>query len=203
MSDVEVTIQVPAELVAWLRGGAGVLRQRDVSGGASNALARLVLDALPEPPRPIEVGDRARDVAAVGADAGGWVVTRYAIARQERGEFLAGPAVPVLDLPDAEHIHLHRRPDGTWTTAAMEEQTFAPRMWEYVARCFHAHYERLASDFGHETRPESAVAWQNVPERNRQLMVATVGHVLRDIRDTGRLWVDAPVQGDDREDGAR
>ena len=46
-------------------------------------------------------------------------MTRYVIARQERGEFLAGPAVPVLDLPDAEHIHLHRRPDGTWHAVAM------------------------------------------------------------------------------------
>ena len=33
---------------------------------------------------------------------------------------------------------------------------------EYVARCFHAHYERLAPDYGYETRPESAVAFDDV-----------------------------------------
>ena len=44
---------------------------------------------------------------------------RYVIARQVRGEYLAGPVVPVLDLPDAEHIHLTRHPDGTWTAVPM------------------------------------------------------------------------------------
>lgn len=27
----------------------------------------------------------------------------------------------VLDLPDAEHIHLHRRPDGTWSAVPMRQ----------------------------------------------------------------------------------
>jgi hypothetical protein len=33
--------------------------------------------------------------------------------------------------------------------------------------------------FGYETRPESAVTWEKVPENNRRLMVATVQHVLQ------------------------
>lgn len=58
-------------------------------------------------------------------------MTRYVIARQERGEFLAGPVVPVLDLPDAEHIHLHRRPDGTWTAVAMVDSGWRGK-WDAI-----------------------------------------------------------------------
>lgn len=54
---------------------------------------------------------------------------------------------------------------------------------EYVARCFHAHYERLAPDYGYETRPESAVAFDDVPLTNRALMTDVARHVLRDIAD--------------------
>lgn len=45
--------------------------------------------------------------------------TRYVIARQVQGEFLAGPVVPMLDLPDAEHVHLTRQPDGTYKAVPM------------------------------------------------------------------------------------
>ena len=45
---------------------------------------------------------------------------------------------------------------------------------EYVAMVFHRTYERLAPQFGYETRPESAVAWDDVPENNRNLMMAVV-----------------------------
>ena len=58
-----------------------------------------------------------------------------------------------------------------------------PETWEYVARCFHSHYEALAPEFGYETRPDSAVPWSDVPEQNRRLMVATTGHALRDLLD--------------------
>lgn len=54
---------------------------------------------------------------------------------------------------------------------------------EYVARCFHAHYERLAPEYGYTTRPDSAVVFDDVPEPNRSLMIAVAGHVLRDIAD--------------------
>ena len=49
---------------------------------------------------------------------------------------------------------------------------------EKVAREFHETYERLAPSFGYETRPESAVPWEQVPENNRNLMVAVVRSVL-------------------------
>lgn len=49
---------------------------------------------------------------------------------------------------------------------------------ENLARRFHETYERLAPQFGYETRKDSAVPWSEVPERNRALMVAVCGEVL-------------------------
>lgn len=43
---------------------------------------------------------------------------------------------------------------------------------ELLAERFHEAYERLAPLYGYETRLDSAVSWADVPERNRQLMVA-------------------------------
>lgn len=47
-----------------------------------------------------------------------------------------------------------------------------------MAQAFHEAYESLATGFGYETRAESAVPWDDVPERNRNLMIATVRNVL-------------------------
>lgn len=43
-----------------------------------------------------------------------------------------------------------------------------------VARAFHEAYEALAPAFGYETRKESAVPWDEVPEKNRVLMCSVV-----------------------------
>lgn len=45
-------------------------------------------------------------------------------------------------------------------------------MSEQLARLFHETYERLAPTFGYETRKGSAVPWEQVPARNRNLMIA-------------------------------
>lgn len=45
-------------------------------------------------------------------------------------------------------------------------------MSEQLAKLFHETYERLAPDFGYETRKASAVPWEQVPERNKRLMIA-------------------------------
>jgi hypothetical protein len=50
---------------------------------------------------------------------------------------------------------------------------------EAVAQCFHSTYERLAPEFGYETRKESAVAWKDVPENNKRLMIAVASEVLQ------------------------
>lgn len=58
---------------------------------------------------------------------------------------------------------------------------------EQAARRFHEAYERLAPDHGYETRKASAVPWEDVPERNRTLMLATVAEVLSWLSEQGRL----------------
>lgn len=50
---------------------------------------------------------------------------------------------------------------------------------ERIAQRFHEAYERLAPSHGYETRVESAVPWEQVPQNNRDLMVA----VVRDLID--------------------
>jgi hypothetical protein len=52
---------------------------------------------------------------------------------------------------------------------------------EELARFFHETYERLAPEFEYETREESATAWDEVPEKNRRLMIATCAEVLRKL----------------------
>jgi hypothetical protein len=49
---------------------------------------------------------------------------------------------------------------------------------ETTARRFHEAYERLAPSFGYETRRESAVPWEDVPEANRRLMIAVASEVM-------------------------
>jgi hypothetical protein len=49
---------------------------------------------------------------------------------------------------------------------------------EELARFFHESYESLAPEFGYETRKESAVPWEKVPDKNRRLMIAVCARVL-------------------------
>ena len=52
---------------------------------------------------------------------------------------------------------------------------------EELARFFHETYERLAPEYQYKTREDSAVPWDEVPEDNRRLMVATAAEVLRKL----------------------
>lgn len=52
------------------------------------------------------------------------------------------------------------------------------RTAERVAADFHETYERLAPAHGYETREASAKPWAEVPEQNRELMVAVVVDLL-------------------------
>ena len=48
---------------------------------------------------------------------------------------------------------------------------------EEMAERFHETYERLAPGFSYETREESRTEWEDVPENNRKLMIATCKEV--------------------------
>lgn len=56
----------------------------------------------------------------------------------------------------------------------MADDILAEDVAERIAQRFHETYEGLAPSFGYETRRESAVAWDDVPDRNRRLMVTVV-----------------------------
>ena len=62
-----------------------------------------------------------------------------------------------------------------------------------LARLFHETYERYAPDFGYETRKDSAVPWEDVPQQNKDLMVAVADHVLDQVLTLIGTYVD----GDD------
>ena len=49
---------------------------------------------------------------------------------------------------------------------------------ETLAQQFHAAYERLAPAFSYTTRTESAKPWDEVPEQNRNLMIAVCREIL-------------------------
>lgn len=54
---------------------------------------------------------------------------------------------------------------------------------EQVAKLFHETYERLAPAFGYSTRKSSRVEWEQVPQKNRALMVAVSQSVLNTLQD--------------------
>ena len=49
-----------------------------------------------------------------------------------------------------------------------------------IAKAFHETYETLAPRFDYKTREASAVPWEEVPEQNKQLMIAVVYNLLQD-----------------------
>lgn len=52
---------------------------------------------------------------------------------------------------------------------------------ERLAQLFHETYERLAPDFEYKTREASAKPWADVPEQNKQLMIAVAAELLPQI----------------------
>lgn len=64
------------------------------------------------------------------------------------------------------------------TTAATE----CPPHIDWVASQFHEVYEQIAIALGYETRRDSAVPWEDVPDLNKNLMRQTVARLLtRDV----------------------
>lgn len=50
---------------------------------------------------------------------------------------------------------------------------------EELATLFHSTYERLAPKFEYETKLDSRKTWEDVPDNNRNLMIATSEEVIR------------------------
>ena len=48
-----------------------------------------------------------------------------------------------------------------------------------LAKRFHETYEKLAPHYNYETRKKSAVPWDEVPENNKALMIATCASLLK------------------------
>lgn len=51
---------------------------------------------------------------------------------------------------------------------------------EQIAKAFHEAYESLAATYGYTTRKNSSVPWEDVPTQNKDLMIATVIHLLNE-----------------------
>lgn len=60
----------------------------------------------------------------------------------------------------------------------LPRQSVPPTEAEKLAARFHEAYERLAPSFSYETREASALPWKDVPENNRQLMIAVCAEIL-------------------------
>ncbi|MGZ6391220.1 MAG: caspase family protein [Ktedonobacterales bacterium] len=56
---------------------------------------------------------------------------------------------------------------------------------ESVAKLFHETYERLAPVYNYETRERTRVPWDQVPEQNKRLMIATAADVLATLYSQG------------------
>jgi hypothetical protein len=56
---------------------------------------------------------------------------------------------------------------------------------EELAQLFHETYERLAPEHNYQTRKASAVPWSDVPENNKNLMIAVAGEVLNAVNKPG------------------
>lgn len=52
---------------------------------------------------------------------------------------------------------------------------------EELAQLFHETYEELAPNYGYSTRKSSAVAWKDVPEPNKSLMIAVAEKILEKL----------------------
>lgn len=52
---------------------------------------------------------------------------------------------------------------------------------EKLAEKFHTLYEAFAPEYGYETRKESAVAWEDVPEQNKKLMIRVCKTILGSV----------------------
>lgn len=63
----------------------------------------------------------------------------------------------------------------------MKESTRQKITPEQLAQKFHETYEQLAPSYSYKTRKESAVPWEDVPDNNKNLMIAVCAEILKFI----------------------
>jgi hypothetical protein len=104
---------------------------------------------------------------------------------------LAGGKLAVSESKVCQHECYFRFPHGSCRCAMCGEEYPNPK-WQTghdgsavqpsaalsLAQQFHEVYERLAPQFGYETRKASAKPWADVPENNRKLMEAVCAEIL-------------------------
>lgn len=56
-----------------------------------------------------------------------------------------------------------------------------PPLEERLAKRFHELYEYKAPQYGYKTREESAVPWEDVPQNNKDLMIAVCKIILKEL----------------------
>lgn len=84
------------------------------------------------------------------------------------------------DVPEEERAVLVDAATRYMVAADGDERwSWACSFGEPLAREFHETYEKLAPDFGYETREASAKPWEDVPEQNKDLMIAVCREILR------------------------
>lgn len=78
---------------------------------------------------------------------------------------------------DTEVVRMYDYTRGLELSADMQE-TIQQGLAESMAKRFHEAYERLAPEHGYETREQTAVPWDEVPETNKSLMIAVCRELI-------------------------
>lgn len=78
--------------------------------------------------------------------------------------------------------HLKAVCSDSWHSVADPTPAPQPVAARDLAERFHTLYESLAPKFGYETRKESAKPWSQVPEQNKNLMIAVCEQLIADLR---------------------
>lgn len=163
-------------MVTHVRGGAPVsVRRCSLCGWIDfGDLGHQVAELVHGHPRP--AGPVASDDPVVDAVLDGFIARHCdLITHPDTGEVVFSPEQAKRWLVEAQRVVASLRQDGylPHLNRRLVESDVEP-----LAALFHATYERLAPQYGYETRAASAVPWDRVPENTRRLMVATVAEVL-------------------------
>lgn len=120
-------------------------------------------------------GEHVKDFADMPEVTGHVMEAAAWYAKTHGGQWNLITSLGPLATQTVGHLHVHLVPRRDQDGLRLPWTTLEP---ERVAQAFHEAYERLAPDFGYKTREASAVPWEDVPDANRQLMVAVADELL-------------------------